>query len=81
MEDTWSFVLSNMTCGLLTAANFSTELRKDCLSCSDVAGPQTDPVTNCVGKCLTISAVNVTNGQTDKHGDYRNSRCACIPKG
>ena len=51
VENTWSFISSNVTS---TAANFSTELREDCSSCSDVAGPQTDSVTNCVGKSLTI---------------------------
>ena len=51
VANTWSFISSNVT---MTAANFSTELRENCSSCSDVAGPQTDPVTNCVGKSLTI---------------------------
>ena len=53
VENTWSFVSSNVTS---TAANFSTELREGCSSCSDVAGPQTDPVTNCVGKSLLIKS-------------------------
>ena len=56
VENTWSFVSSNVTS---TAANFSTELREDCSSCFDVAGPQTDPVTNCVGKPWTFkSSIN-----------------------
>ena len=56
VENTWSFVSSNVTS---TAANFSTELREDCSSCSDVAGPQTDLVTNCVGKSWTSkSSIN-----------------------
>ena len=45
VENTWSLV-SNSTSPV---PNFSSELREDCSSCSDVAGPQTDPVTNCIG--------------------------------
>ena len=50
VENTWSFISLNVTS---TAANFSTKLREDCSSCSDVAGPQIDPVTNCVGMSWT----------------------------
>ena len=56
VENTWSFVSSNVTCGSSTTANFSTELREDCSSCSDVVGPQTDPVTNCVGKSRSVKS-------------------------